>query len=422
MGVVNRIINIAVLVFAIVAVVLAFMLFSKREKLVSGWGKMANAINATAKGLDANSGTKLGAELDPKSLAHTNYDNLDKLLPKIGAAAAAVTKERDSLADGIKEIAANLEIPVTEDDARALKEVASSDTKKADLKNKVAKVQERNQGIIMEFISSAKRVNVDIPEAALKDNENFREPLKKFSSKIENIKQRVDAYGSCLGQIASTLGTSRPSLEGDDYAKSLQDAASSIQTYKNTFEQAKRDLAAEKSRTQELKSQVEAKDAEIAKIAAEVKQKEDKIAELNKIINPEGGELGKIVKEGDAELNKMIKGEIVEINTKWDFVVVNVGAKNEVVQKFGQKQNVVPAPLPKDKNMTVARNLAEGEPQFVGKIKISKVYDYCAIGNVLPCPKGSDLKVGDKVFFSDEDLAPAPEAPAAAKKDAPKAE
>jgi len=424
MGVVNRIINIAVLVFAIVAVVLAFMLFSKREKLVSGWGQMATAIDATAKNLDANSGTKLSAELNAKNLAHTNYDNLAKALPKLSSGAAALSKERDSLADGVKEIAAKLEIPVTEDDAKALKDVAGSEAKAADIKAKVAKVQERNQGIIMEFISSAKRVNVDIPEAALKDNDNFREPLKKFSSKVESIKQRIDAYGSSLGQIASTLGTASPSLDGDDYAKSLQAAIASIQNYKSTFEQTKKDLASEKTRSQQLKSQVESKDAEIAKLSTDIKQKEDKIAELNKLINPDGGSADdlKLVKAGDVEATKMIKGEIVEINPKWDFVVVNIGSKNKVVQKIGQRENLVDAPVPADKSMTVARNLADANPQFIGKIKITKVYDYCAIANVLPSPKGDTVKVGDKVFFADEDLAEAPKADAApaAKKDAPK--
>ena len=57
MRVVNRIVNILVLVFAIAAVVFSYLLFNKREKLVSGWEQMAQTIIQTAKNLDAKSGT-----------------------------------------------------------------------------------------------------------------------------------------------------------------------------------------------------------------------------------------------------------------------------------------------------------------------------------------------------------------------------
>ena len=406
MGFVNRVINILVLLFAIVAVVFAFVLFNKREKLVKGWDDMAATIGMTAKTLDANSGTKLASSLDSKKLDHTQFDNLGKALPELNKGAANLVKERDALAEGIKDIASKLEIPVTDEDAKALKEVASSDAKKDDIKAKVSKIQDRNQGIINEVIASARKVDLNIDEAALKDTENFRDPLSKFNGKVEGVKKRNDAYGTFISQMASILGGSKPNLAGDDYARSLTDAASFVTSYKNTFENTKRKLASEKTRSTELKEQLDGKETELAKLSDDIKKKESEIAKLNNLINPEGkeGEI-KIVNAGDPAALKMIKGQVVDINAKWDFVVINVGAKTQVIQKIGVKENTIAAPLPADKNMTVARGLSEN-PAFIGKIKITKVYDDCAIANVIPSPKGKDsIQVGDVVFFSDEDLA-----------------
>ena len=64
MRIVNRIVNILVLIFAITAAVFSYLLFEKREKMIDGWEKMANAISQSAKALDEKSGTKLSSELN----------------------------------------------------------------------------------------------------------------------------------------------------------------------------------------------------------------------------------------------------------------------------------------------------------------------------------------------------------------------
>ena len=85
MGILNRVINILILLAAIAAVVFSYMLFSKRNELTDGWQKMAAAINATAATLDdkSASGTKAAQELAADKLRHTQYANLDQVLPKL---------------------------------------------------------------------------------------------------------------------------------------------------------------------------------------------------------------------------------------------------------------------------------------------------------------------------------------------------
>ncbi|MBO4632415.1 MAG: hypothetical protein J5858_10870, partial [Lentisphaeria bacterium] len=85
MIVLNRVINILILLAAIAAVVFSYFLFSKREKLVNGWSQMATAINTAAKTLDDGgaSGTSAARDLDAEKLKHTNYEQLGQALPKL---------------------------------------------------------------------------------------------------------------------------------------------------------------------------------------------------------------------------------------------------------------------------------------------------------------------------------------------------
>ena len=73
MGLLNRIVNVAVLTLAIISVVFGFLLFQKREQLVNRGDFMAASINKVAKELDLDSNTKYAdnllttkLELDPK--------------------------------------------------------------------------------------------------------------------------------------------------------------------------------------------------------------------------------------------------------------------------------------------------------------------------------------------------------------------
>ena len=67
--------------------------------------------------------------------------------------------------------------------------------------------------------------------------------------------------------------------------------------------------------------------------------------------------------------------------------------------------------------MTIARGLNSDKPEFIGKLIVTKVDDHNAICNLVS-GELSDLRVGDDVYFADEDFAAATgktTAPAAAK-------
>lgn len=412
MGLVNRIINIAILVLALASVFFSYLLFSKREKLVDGWKQMAQAINTAAINLDANSDTKSAAVLDTAKLGHKTYDDMVKALPELDKQTKTIVAQRDALAEGMKDLASSLEIPA---DAKELSSVKTFAAKKEELTAKAAKVQQRDNGLIAEVVSSAKKINVSIDPNELKDVDTFKAPLNKFNTQVESIKKRIDSYGSHIAKVSNVIGASTPDLKSDSYQKSLDSAINDFQNYKNNFEQTKRQLADERSKLKTAQGDISSKDSELSKLKNEIEEKDKKIEDLKKIAGL-GGDTGanvNIVRSGDVEALKMIKGKVIDIDPKWGFVVVDVGSKNKVKQTVGKLVNEVEAPLPVDKDMVVARASNDKE-EYVGKIKIVKVYDNCAIANVLTAAKGSEVQVGDIVFFNDEDLkVEAPKAAAA---------
>ena len=107
MVIVNRIVNILILLAAIAAAVFSYMLFSKREKLLDGWNQMATAIQTTAKTMDDGgaSGTAAAKDLPVEKMLHTNYEQLGQVLPKLNKNAKDLITQRNDLASAMEEVA-----------------------------------------------------------------------------------------------------------------------------------------------------------------------------------------------------------------------------------------------------------------------------------------------------------------------------
>jgi hypothetical protein len=83
--------------------------------------------------------------------------------------------------------------------------------------------------------------------------------------------------------------------------------------------------------------------------------------------------------EVDAPLPAGTKGRVLVVDPKWDFVVLDLGAKNDVVP------NGV---------LMVSR-----EGKLVGKVKITNVQQDRSIANVVPGWKLQEIMEGDQVFY-----------------------
>lgn len=407
MGTVNKIVSIVILVLTIGAAAMSFLLCKKREVLVSGWDKMAGCINQTASSLDLNSGTKTAGKLQKTNLAHTNYEKLDSFLTELPKQAKEVITQRDSMAEAMKEVASTLELEV---DAEGLKTVNGYNEGKTKIIDIAKKSKTRNDSLMQGVVTSCQQVGVKTNVAELKDFTKSGEPIAKFNTQVKKIMTRVSSYENHLGQLASAIGASAPSLAGDDFETSLKDTVNAAQTLMNNFEQTKKDLANEKDRTKTTEAKLEEREQKIVSLEKNINNQTLAIADLkNKIKQLSGGSDSSksditILENGDPRLLKYLKGKVVEMNDKWDFVVIDLGKVSKVKQQVGKKEIDNEVTLPANSEMVVARNLG-ADNQFVGKIRIIKVNDNCALANVLPSPKGkSSVQVGDTVFFSDDSI------------------
>jgi hypothetical protein len=414
MGTLNRIVNIVVLVLAIVAVVFGTLLFKKRDELRNRGDKMATAINAVASSLDKNSETDYTKALDPsrlelvpekpgfaaenvkKSLYHNNYANLENVLAPFKKQSQDIALQRDILGNTLKQVADTLEIPETFAPTQ-FQSIQTYDETKSKLVGYVTKVNERDNALIDQIARSAGVIGFSVQGEALKNLDDYAGPLGEFGTKVEALKKRSDTYGSHITRICQILEISAPSLLGEDYASSLANVETAVSGVKDEFERTKVELADTKRQLEDTRDRLRQTEEKYAKLEAQyAKVKKD----LDEILNPGGDQQGPGT-GGTAQFVKKLKGTVIEVNRKWDFVVIDLGSENKMTVPAGKdKTREIVVPLPQNWVMTAAR-----DDNYLAKLKIIRVNPNCAIADILPEQRKSDIQVGDQVYFGDDALA-----------------
>ncbi len=408
MGILNRVINILILLAAIAAVVFSYMLFSKRNDLTDGWRKMAEAINATAATLDDKnaSGTKAAQELATEKMKHTEYANLDQVLPKLKDNASKIVKQRNDLAMSLQKAANTLEI--TGVNAKDFQNVTTYESKDKDLSSKISDFKRNRDNVFSNYVRTGSTAGVSISANDLKDPSKANAAAQKVNTQINDIKARRDRFSSHIAAVSRTLGLKNPNLGGTNYASELNTSLAAVRKYKADADSTKNALAAEKRRTASLNNQIAAHRKTISNHLADIKSKQKRIDELLRVISDDGKSRipEKLLTSSDPECYGYVKGKVEYIDKDYGFITINIGRKYEFVQKYGIKDNKVPFPLTTGKIMTVARGLNSSSPEFIGKVLVAKVDDYSAICNLVS-GKLSDLRPGDDVYFAAEDIAAA---------------
>ncbi len=404
MRVVNRIVNILVLVFAIAAVVFSYLLFNKREKLVSGWEQMAQTINQTAKNLDAKSGTKLAVELSSEKLNHkqfnkTDLSELEKVLPKLPEGAKKIIAQRDALAEALNQVGKYAEI----NDVKTadLEKLDTSAAKQQQIVSGAKRTADRNAGIFNDYVRISGSAGANTSVGELKKNPT--EVARKFTNAVNAMKNRINVYNQNFAQIARTVGAPAPQLGGNNYADALKKLQQGVNKMRDDLNKTRRELAQVKRERDQKINEGKNKDKRINDLNATIRQKDAEIKKLSLLLNPDGG-----LPPSDMELYSKIQGKVEQVNSRWGFVVLNLGAKIPVVKKFKKESKVLYMDLLPGYTITVARNLATDKPQFIAKVVVTQVGDNYAVANIdkasIPSEELS-VQPGDAVYFTTEDTA-----------------
>ncbi len=421
MGMLNRVVNISVLVLAIVSVIFGTLLFLKREELRGRGDKMAAFIVDIVKILDVNSASdgsknisadKLevnpnkdpnkAAENQKKSLYHNNYKNLETVLAPVKLQTKSIMDQRDSLGTALCDVGTKLELPEQFPPA-AFEGLHTYKQKKDELLGFVTKVNDRDKAIIKQISASATVMGFTLEIDALKNLDSYATPLAEFASKVEKLKKRSDTYGEHIARTCKIFQISAPSLGGDDYGSELSNVVSAMQKVKDEFEATKAELKDTKEKLAKKEEELNQANAKVDSLNKDIEKAKNDIAVWKKKYNVAIGneeDLEKTVVElppAPDELVKKLEGKIVEVNGKWDFVVIDLGKNSKLSVPEGKKKKDLAVPLPEGKVMMVCR-----DNEYIAKIRITRVNDNTSIADVLPDIRNGNVQVGDKVFFAPE--------------------
>ena len=405
MVILNRVMNILILLAAIAAVVFSYLLFSKREKLVNGWAQMASAITTAAKTLDDGgaSGTTAVKDLPDAKLKHTNSDELGLVLPKLKDNISKVISQRNDLSKSMQEAAEKLSIAGV--DSKNIKSVtAYKDQERIFLKG-VQNFRDGRDTVSREYASTFRKFGASVSANELNNPKSCREAIDRGNMKIQDALDRKKTYAASLTQIARAAGVAAPKVEGPGYRKDLDNTVKAVKDKTAEFNKTKRQLAAEQRKNKQLTAQLE-KQSKTLKSVNELKlAREKEIKRLNNILSKDGTLKipKKLLTSKDPECYKYVKGIIEYIDKDYGFVTINIGKNYSFVQEYGSKQNRILFPLQSGKIMTVVRNPDSVNPLFIGKIKVTKVDDSSSVCNLIS-GKSDTVQEGDVVFFTDEDI------------------
>ena len=401
MKVLNIFLSILILLLAVASAGFSFFLYEKRDKMIKGWEKMAQAVSHSAASLDEGSGTEVAKTLAPENLGHDKYEDLDEKLPKLKEHATSIISERNDMATALRQIAETSEV----DNVQAISEFTSLKNYKENISavvNKVDSNVKQQNNILRRLCSTAATLKADITLNGLKGS-NYDSEFRKFDNKVKRIKSRIVTVDSKLRSIFSTAnGSGRLDFSDRAYKESTNKVVSAVRSLKNKYNESKSALKSEGAKVASLRNTVKARDGRIGGLNKILKKKILEIKRLNNIIS--GGKGGGVVdspwENGSVEARRAVQGKIIKVDRKYGFVVVDLGTGTTVKQRIGKKTNYASPAIPVNAKMIVARDIESTNGKFIGEIKLIKVHEDCSIANVISTVKGKGVAVGDTVFFS----------------------
>lgn len=222
-------------------------------------------------------------------------------------------------------------------------------------------------------------------EQKLTELDNTKADLSRTTSDLESNKKQLADTKSSLEQTQTELTTTK----GD------------LATAKGNEEKAVARANEAESKAKDLQTQIVSKDEKIAEVEkklaeanAPIVELQTKVSELTQQVSAIEGEkkqLADKVKEQEAEISDLkgvggdkvvlpagLKGKVLVIEKNWNFVVIDLGRKDGVLENG---------------ELTVYRNL-----KFVGKVKVTAVNTRLCVANILPGWMKLDIQEGDVVI------------------------
>ena len=412
MAMVNRILVIVASLLAVIAVILSFVLFQRRDAFRDRADLAADTVAKITVALDKNSGSPTSAvtftAADPvskKSQGTLSWDTFKKSktdytnsLAEAVKLAQKVQEQRDflaqQLADTAGQIGAADEVQVAD-----LRNTAKCKVAAGQVTSLAAAVKARDEAMINTLVTAGKTMGQDMKNTAFTERQqvvgpdggtakgefNHAIPLTEFGSKASGLVARSNDYADTLVQIIEKINafknwTADKALIKDEkeYAKATTAMRNDSEDINSRIKQLDIVQAQLSERIIALKAAEEDRDTtkkELTSIKQILKSANE---ELEKFANG-----GKVAPANATKLRPDLTGKVKEVSEKYNFVVLDLGSA-EVVEKT---------------EFLVVRN-----SKYIGRLQVSKVMNSVSIAEVLPNAPTVQIKVDDTVILPNAEV------------------
>ncbi|PYI89623.1 MAG: hypothetical protein DME26_00740 [Verrucomicrobia bacterium] len=217
-------------------------------------------------------------------------------------------------------------------------------------------------------------------EQNAKDRDQEKDRANKAETNLKNTTAQLTQTKSRLESSEKELASTKTRLA--DEQRKVTGLTKDLETVRAERTEAQQQLS-RYVLLNKTPEQIKAMDEEIKKLTGQNVAIEEEKKILNRTVNRLQARLNELVGEANEEagaaLPAGLKGKVTVVDPKWDFVVLDIGERQNVLQ------NGI---------LMVNRN-----GKLVGKVKIVTVYADRSIANVMPGWKLEEIHEGDQVLY-----------------------
>ena len=372
-----RIINIFSLIFVIISLVFAFLLYGKRKDLFDLNEKMTSAISKITLILDSGSGTAYSRNL-PAS-GSKDFQAFSASLRRAEKQAQDIIKQRNSMGKTLITVSDNLQLPAVFT-SKQLQSVKTYQKSADELIEYSKLVNDRNDSLINSFVDIASAIHVPLEDESVFKSANKN--LKGYSDDLNKLTENIIVFGDDLNKAKKQLAKNDNQIKKFEKELLLVSKSSpkEVSTLIAEYEKQLEDLQKENSGLTDTISKHETSTSSGAE-------------ELDAMHPDKRLEYENKLKEIKSELYLKLTGKVLKYDKKWGFAIIDIGKYNRVDFTIDDKNETATVALPLNKEMYVSR-----ENKFIAKVNIVKVVDKYAVVN-LEFPSDGIVQPGDRVFF-----------------------
>ena len=399
MKITNILLSILILLLAAASAVFSYFLFEKRSQFVAGWGKMAKAINETAVVLDQDSGIESVAEkLSVSAISHEQFASLDQKLPLLAQRSRQIINVRDNLADALRRIGVRVGAKVP--DEKVMRGIESHENGRNVI---VTAVQDTvfKRDRMFNYVSSLaqRQFNARLDVNKMKNGDGTAlQPLEK---NINAVNSRKRAYESSLSNIGKMVEVKRFDSSDNGFSKSAKSVEQGVRALQSRCNDTQRKLDAANRKIQAHEKTIASRVKEIAMQRSVIAEKDRQIKSYKRALGRPNDEA--VVApwgEGSVEARSHLVGKVIEVHDKYGYIAIDIGKGSTVVQEIGNRKLEVNAGVKKGLDFIVARGSLRSASDFVARVVIDEVGEFCSTANISPNSK--QIKVGDIVYWTPE--------------------